>query len=211
MMLMTPLTALAPQSAPPGPRMTSIRSMSARRVSWTSQKVPANSGEYRAAAVEHDEQLVGRADREASRAHRPSSPVIAGHVETVGEPHGLGERDDAGPANVILPQHRNSRCCLREALDPPRNGSDVELGQFLDGETLQILCRHIDVALRAEIDRARENQRNRNEEGTAEVNPGATHPFAVYGVSAACPRGERHSTRNCVNSCSRAARRNSRR
>jgi len=45
MMLITPLTALAPQVAPPGPRMTSIRSMSASTVSCTSQKTPENAGE----------------------------------------------------------------------------------------------------------------------------------------------------------------------
>ncbi len=37
MMLMTPLTALAPQSVAPGPRMTSIRSMSSITVSCTFQ------------------------------------------------------------------------------------------------------------------------------------------------------------------------------
>ena len=37
MMLMTPLTAFAPQIVPPGPRITSMRSMSLRSVSCTSQ------------------------------------------------------------------------------------------------------------------------------------------------------------------------------
>ena len=47
-MLMTPFTAFAPQSVPPGPRMISIRSMSSSSVSCTSQYVPANRGEYTA-------------------------------------------------------------------------------------------------------------------------------------------------------------------
>ena len=37
MMLMTALTAVAPQMVPPGPRMTSIRSMSSSSVSCSSQ------------------------------------------------------------------------------------------------------------------------------------------------------------------------------
>ena len=45
-MLMTPLTALAPHAVAPGPLMTSIRSMSSRSTSCSSQKTPANSGEY---------------------------------------------------------------------------------------------------------------------------------------------------------------------
>jgi hypothetical protein len=46
MMLITPLTAFAPHSVPPGPDTTSIRSTSCSSVSCTSQKTPANSGEY---------------------------------------------------------------------------------------------------------------------------------------------------------------------
>ena len=46
MMLMTPLTALAPHSVPPAPRITSMRSMSARTRSTASQKTPENSGLY---------------------------------------------------------------------------------------------------------------------------------------------------------------------
>ena len=44
MMLMTPLTAFGPQIVPPGPRMTSIRSISSIMVFCTSQYVPAKSG-----------------------------------------------------------------------------------------------------------------------------------------------------------------------
>ena len=43
-MLMMPLTALAPHSAAPGPRTTSIRSMSSSTTSCTSQNTPENSG-----------------------------------------------------------------------------------------------------------------------------------------------------------------------
>src|SRR3989440_967020 len=46
MTLMTPFTALAPHSAAPGPLMTSIRSMSARGTSCTSQNTPEKSGVY---------------------------------------------------------------------------------------------------------------------------------------------------------------------
>ena len=44
MMLMTPLTALAPHSVAPGPLMTSIRSMSSGIRSGMSQYTPENSG-----------------------------------------------------------------------------------------------------------------------------------------------------------------------
>jgi len=43
---MTPLTAFAPHSVPPGPRTTSMRSMSAMTRSWPSQNTPPNTGEY---------------------------------------------------------------------------------------------------------------------------------------------------------------------
>src|SRR3989441_5047316 len=46
MTLMTPLTALAPQRVAPGPLMTSIRSMSARGSSCTSQNTPEYNGVY---------------------------------------------------------------------------------------------------------------------------------------------------------------------
>lgn len=44
MMLMTPLTALAPHAAPPGPRTTSIRSMSSSMMGWALQLVPPQTG-----------------------------------------------------------------------------------------------------------------------------------------------------------------------
>ncbi len=46
MILMTPSKAFAPQMVPPGPRMTSILSMSSKGVSCTSQKTPAKRGVY---------------------------------------------------------------------------------------------------------------------------------------------------------------------
>ncbi len=45
-MLMTPLTALAPHTAAPGPRMTSMRSMSSSSMSWWSQYTPEKRGVY---------------------------------------------------------------------------------------------------------------------------------------------------------------------
>jgi hypothetical protein len=42
MMLMTPFTALAPQTAPPGPRITSMRSMSETIMFCASQNTPEN-------------------------------------------------------------------------------------------------------------------------------------------------------------------------
>ena len=45
-MLITPLTALAPHMAAPGPRITSIRSMSLNIVSSASHSTPENKGEY---------------------------------------------------------------------------------------------------------------------------------------------------------------------
>ena len=44
MILMTPLTALAPHNVAPGPLITSIRSMSSKSVSCTSQNTPAYNG-----------------------------------------------------------------------------------------------------------------------------------------------------------------------
>ncbi|MFO1286542.1 MAG: hypothetical protein U1F49_08400 [Rubrivivax sp.] len=44
MMLMTPLTALAPHSTPPGPLMTSMRSTSSSSTSCASQNTPENVG-----------------------------------------------------------------------------------------------------------------------------------------------------------------------
>src|SRR2546430_16594786 len=46
MTLITPFTALAPHRVAPGPLMTSIRSMSARGSSCTSQNTPENKGVY---------------------------------------------------------------------------------------------------------------------------------------------------------------------
>ena len=46
MMLMTPLTAFAPQSVPPGPLMTSIRSTSASGTLCASQNTPEYRGVY---------------------------------------------------------------------------------------------------------------------------------------------------------------------
>jgi hypothetical protein len=48
MMLMTPFTALAPQSVAPGPLMTSMRSMCSSTRSCASQKTPEKSGVYTA-------------------------------------------------------------------------------------------------------------------------------------------------------------------
>ena len=45
-MLITPLTALAPHSAPPGPLMTSMRSMFSGSTNWSSQYMPEKIGEY---------------------------------------------------------------------------------------------------------------------------------------------------------------------
>jgi hypothetical protein len=45
MMLITPFTALAPHRVPPGPLMTSIRSMSSSIRSWLSQNTPECRGE----------------------------------------------------------------------------------------------------------------------------------------------------------------------
>src|SRR5690348_6587243 len=46
MMLITPFTAFAPHSVPPGPRITSIRSMSSRGGSCTSHHTPPKVGVY---------------------------------------------------------------------------------------------------------------------------------------------------------------------
>ena len=46
MILITPLTALAPQTAAPGPRTTSMRSISFSSVSCLSQNTPEKVGEY---------------------------------------------------------------------------------------------------------------------------------------------------------------------
>ena len=46
MMLITPLTALAPQTVAPGPRITSIRSMSSSGKSNVSHKTPPKVGVY---------------------------------------------------------------------------------------------------------------------------------------------------------------------
>ena len=46
MMLIPQFTAFDPQIAAPGPRITSMRSMSSIIVSWASQNVPEKSGEY---------------------------------------------------------------------------------------------------------------------------------------------------------------------
>jgi len=46
-MLMTPLTAFAPQTVAPGPRITSIRAMSSMNASCTSQKTPEKQRVYR--------------------------------------------------------------------------------------------------------------------------------------------------------------------
>src|SRR6267142_789508 len=45
-MLITPLTALAPHSVAPGPRITSMRSISSSSTSWTFQYTPENNGVY---------------------------------------------------------------------------------------------------------------------------------------------------------------------
>ena len=61
MMLMTPLTALAPHRVAPGPLITSMRSMSSRQ---DVLHVPVDAGEQRrvdAAAVDQHQQLVGEA------------------------------------------------------------------------------------------------------------------------------------------------------
>lgn len=47
MMLITPLTALAPQIDAPGPRTTSMRSTSSSGMSLNSQNTPEYTGEYR--------------------------------------------------------------------------------------------------------------------------------------------------------------------
>jgi hypothetical protein len=44
MMLITPFTALAPQTVPPGPRITSIRSMSSSGIPIWSQFTPEKMG-----------------------------------------------------------------------------------------------------------------------------------------------------------------------
>ena len=44
-MLITPFMALVPHRAAPGPRMTSMRSMSSITMSWVSHSTPENRGE----------------------------------------------------------------------------------------------------------------------------------------------------------------------
>ena len=81
MMLMTPLTAFAPQIAAPGPRITSMRSMLSRETFCESQKTPAKIGVYTVRSVDQYEEFVGVLAVEAACADRPPAGVDLGHVE----------------------------------------------------------------------------------------------------------------------------------
>ena len=65
--LMTPLTALAPQTLPPGPRVTSMRSMSGIDDVLRFPEHAGEDGGVDGASVDQDEHLVGGADGEAAR------------------------------------------------------------------------------------------------------------------------------------------------
>ena len=100
MMEMTPLTALAPQATPPGPRTTSMRSMSDTITSFKSQNTPENARLYRP-AVDQYEQLVGEGTIETADRHCPIAGTHLRDLYAWSEPQNSGR--------VVRPDWRISR------------------------------------------------------------------------------------------------------
>ena len=89
-MLITPFTALAPHMAAPGPRITSIRSMSSSIRSSASQNTPGEDPVVEAAAVDEDEQLVRVQAVEPAHRHGPFVRVDLRDLDAWHQPEQVG-------------------------------------------------------------------------------------------------------------------------
>ena len=137
--LMTPLTALAPQTLPPGPRVTSMRSMSGID---DVLRFPEHAGEDRGvdgAAVDQDEHLVGGADGEAARGDGVLRSRDLRDVEVAGEAQRLRQGHHAHAAQVFAGDHRDRRGHVGEPLDAPRRRRDVGVGELFDRKLLEFV------------------------------------------------------------------------
>ena len=82
MILITPLTAFAPQTEPPGPRMTSILSTFPKGRSNVSQNTPPKRWRIYGPPVHQHQQFVAESGVESARADRPCIGVDPGYIQS---------------------------------------------------------------------------------------------------------------------------------
>ena len=139
MMLMTPLTAFAPQMVPPGPRMTSMRSMSASTRSCTSQYTPSKQRCVDAAAVNENEQPFGELAVEATNADGPLIALLARNIDAGDEPEELRDAGRAGTADVILREHSDCGRSLPQLFGFLGGGGDLDVSELCERELFELL------------------------------------------------------------------------
>ena len=135
MTLITPFTAFAPHSVAPGPRMTSMRSISPSGMSCTSQKTPAKSGEYDRPAVDQHQQLVGRLVVESAGSDRPLPGADTCHLQPWGKTKRFGQAGGSRAANVVLGDDEDGGGRLGNRLGLAAGGGDLDAGELVEIET----------------------------------------------------------------------------
>ena len=103
MMLMTPVTALAPQIVPPGPRITSIRSTSSSSNSVL--EGPVDAGKERgikASAVHHHKHGLGELVGKSANADCPVVVVNSTYLYAWNQPQDFRNTGSPGAANVFV-------------------------------------------------------------------------------------------------------------
>jgi len=137
-MLMTPLTALAPQSVALGPRTTSMRSRSASSVSCASPKHAREKRRVEATAVHHHEKFIGGGEVEAARSDGPRATIGASDAEASRPAERVGERSRSGAANVITGEDRDRGSGGGKNFGTSGSGGDIHGHQLFERETFQV-------------------------------------------------------------------------
>ena len=138
MMLMTPFTAFAPHTEPPGPLMTSMRSTSSSSTSWMSQNVPEKSGEYTLRPSMSTSSLfaVVLLKPRAVIAHCVRTHLR--DLEIRREPQRLRDTRRTGATDLVIRDDLNRGRSLGELLGLFRNRCDVDLHQLLDAQSFEL-------------------------------------------------------------------------
>ena len=136
-MLMTPLTALAPHSR---------RSRTADDLDLLDVfqehvlLVPEDSreqGRIHGPAVDQHQQLVREAAVEAAGADGPLARVELVHLQVGGQPEGLGQAGRAGATDVVPRDDLDGGRGFRQVFGTPRHGADLDGHQLLEAHILE--------------------------------------------------------------------------
>ena len=131
-MLITPLTALAPHVAPPGPRTTSMRSIWSSGMSSDSQKTPGVEPVVDRPAIDEHQQLVGEQVVEPAHRDGPLVRVDLGDLHARHQPEELGHGRHARPPDVLLSDDGDGGRHVADPLLFVRDRGDLDVHEILD-------------------------------------------------------------------------------